>query len=122
MSRDFTYIDDIVESIMRLINKPPIPDQSFDTSNPKTDTSWAPHRIFNIGNSNPNSLSDYITAIEDALGMKAKKELLPMQPGDVPSTFSDCSSLESYISYKPNTSIKDGIESFISWYREFYGI
>ena len=121
MTRDFTYIDDIVESIMRIINKPPISDKSFDTSNPKTDTSWAPHRIFNIGNSNPSSLMDYINAIEDALCIKAKKEFLPMQPGDVPSTFSDCSSLESYINFKPNTSIKDGIMAFTSWYREFYG-
>jgi len=121
MTRDFTYIDDIVESIMRLLKKPPIQDKSFDTSNPNPDTSWAPHRIFNIGNSTPESLIDYIKAIEDNLGIKAKKELLPLQPGDVPSTFSDCTSLESYINYKPNTSIKDGIKKFISWYRKFYG-
>ena len=121
MTRDFTYIDDIVESIMRLLKKPPIQDKYFDTSNPNPDTSWAPHRIFNIGNSTPESLIDYIKAIEDNLGIKAKKELLPLQPGDVPSTFSDCTSLESYINYKPNTSIKDGIKKFISWYRKFYG-
>ena len=121
MTRDFTFIDDIVESIMRIIKKPPTPDKSFDTFNPKTDRSWAPHRIFNIGNSDPNSLTDYINAIEDNLGIKAKKELLPIQPGDVPSTYSDCSSLESFIDFKPNTSIKDGIKEFISWYREYYG-
>lgn len=121
MTRDFTYIDDIVESIIRLIAKPPSSDKDFDTSNPRTDRSWAPHRIFNIGNSNPNSLTDYINAIEDALSIKAKKELLPIQPGDVPATYSDCTSLEELIEYKPNTAIKDGIKEFISWYREFYG-
>ena len=121
MSRDFTYIDDIVESILRLIKKPPYPDQKFDTSNPQADRSWAPHKIFNIGNSNPNSLTDYIKAIEENLKMKAKKEFLPMQPGDVPATYSDCSNLEELIEYKPATSINDGIKAFISWYREFYG-
>ena len=120
MTRDFTYIDDIVESIMRLLNKPPIPDKSFDTSNPNPETSWAPHRIFNIGNSTPESLTDYIKAIENNLGIKANKELLPLQPGDVPATFSDCTSLESFINYKPNTSIEEGIGKFISWYRKFY--
>ena len=120
MTRDFTYVDDIVESIMRLLNKPPIQDKSFDTSNPNPDTSWAPHRIFNIGNSTPESLIDYIKAIEDNLGIKANKELLPLQPGDVPDTFSDCTSLETFINYKPNTSIEDGITKFISWYRKFY--
>ena len=120
MSRDFTYIDDIVESIMRLIKKPPILDKYFDTSNPQPDRSWAPHRIFNIGNSNPNSLIEYLNAIEDTLKIKAKKEFLPIQPGDVPATFSDCTSLENLIDFKPNTSIKDGIKEFVKWYREFY--
>ena len=121
MTRDFTYIDDIVESMARIIKKPPTPNKSFETSNPKTDISWAPNRIFNIGNSNPNSLMDYICAIENAIGITAKKEFLPMQPGDVTSTYSDCSSLESLIDFKPNTSINDGIKAFISWYKEFYG-
>ena len=121
MKRDFTYIDDIIESIIRLIKKPPKPDKSFDTSNPRADISWAPHMIFNIGNSTPESLTDYISAIEDSLGIVAKKMFLPMQPGDVPSTYSDCSNLEKYIDYKPNTSIKDGVEIFVNWYKEFYG-
>ncbi len=120
MTRDFTYVDDIVESIMRIIKRPPQPSKSFDTSNPNPSTSWAPHRIFNIGNSNPEELSDYINAIEDALGIKAKKSYLPMQPGDVPATFADCTNLSNYINYKPSTSIKDGVTSFISWYKEFY--
>ena len=121
MTRDFTYIDDIVESIMRLLKKPPTQDKSLDTSNPNPATSWAPHRIFNIGNSNPESLKDYIKEIENNLGIKAKKELLPIQPGDVPATFSDCTRLESFINYKPNTSIEEGIRKFITWYKEFYG-
>ena len=121
MNRDFTYIDDIAESIARISKKPPKYDNFFDTSNPTSDNSWAPHKIFNIGNSNPESLGDYIKAIEDALGKKAKKVLLPIQPGDVPSTSSDCKKLESYINYKPNTSIKKGVGAFITWYKEFYG-
>ena len=121
MTRDFTFIDDVIESIFRLIKKAPISDKSFDTSNPRTDTSWAPHRIFNIGNSNPESLEDYIKAIEEFLGIKAKKELLPLQPGDVPSTFSDCRNLQEYINYSPKTSIREGIRLFINWYKEFYG-
>ena len=120
MTRDFTYVDDIVESIIRLTTKPPKQDKLFDTLNPRADKSWAPHRIFNIGNSTPESLMDYINAIEESLGIKAKKILLPIQPGDVPSTFSDCSNLEKYINYRPNTSIKDGIKAFISWYKDFY--
>tara|TARA_Y100001978_G_C23493543_1_gene337501 strand:- start:103 stop:699 length:597 start_codon:yes stop_codon:yes gene_type:complete len=120
MERDFTYIDDIIESIIRLIKKPPKPDKSFDTSNPRADISWAPHKIFNIGNSNPESLTDYISAIEDSLGIVAKKIFLPMQPGDVPSTYSDCSSLERYINFKPNTPIKDGVDKFVNWYKNFY--
>ena len=120
MTRDFTYVDDIVESIVRLTKKPPKQDKLFDTLNPRADKSWAPHRIFNIGNSTPESLMDYINAIEESLGIKAKKILLPMQPGDVPSTFSDCTNLEEYINYRPNTSIKDGIEAFINWYKDFY--
>ena len=121
MNRDFTFIDDIVESIIRISKKPPTINPSFDTSNPNSGNSWAPHQIFNIGNSKSESLGDYIKAIEDALGKKAEKIFLPMQPGDVPSTASDCSKLESYIDFKPNTSINKGVSSFISWYKEFYG-
>ena len=121
MKRDFTYIDDIIESIIRLIKKPPKPDKSFDKSNPRADISWAPHKILNIGNSNPESLTDYISAIEDSLGIAAKKMFLPMQPGDVASTYSDCSNLERYINYKPNTNIKDGVDRFVNWYKNFYG-
>ena len=122
MLRDFTYIDDIVESMFRLIAKPATIDKNYNFNFPDPSTSWAPHRIFNIGNSNPSKLMDYINQIESAIGKKAIKEFLPMQPGDVKATFSDTSALEDWISFKPKTSIKDGIEKFIFWYRNFYNV
>ena len=122
MLRDFTYIDDIVESLVRIIYKPPLADISFDTDKPNPATSWAPHRIYNIGNSNPTPLMDYISAIENCIGVKAKKEFLPLQMGDVPATSSDCSELESWIGFKPKTSINQGVEKFILWYKSFYGV
>ncbi len=122
MIRDFTYIDDIIESLIRLMKKPAITDENFDPIKPNPSTSWAPHRIFNIGNSNPTPLLEYITALEDALGVKAKKTFLPMQPGDVPATAADTTSLENWIGFKPNTSVKEGVNHFVSWYRDFYGI
>ncbi len=121
MIRDFTYIDDIVESLIRILNKPASIDNFFDNKNPDPSKSWAPYRVFNIGNSTPTHLIDYIDAIEQELGLKAKKILLPMQMGDVPATESDSSELESWINFKPNTSIKSGIKKFVRWYREFYG-
>ena len=120
MIRDFTYIDDIVESLARLIDKPPKADFSFDKLNPNPSSSWAPYKIFNIGNSAPTKLLDYISAIEEALGIKAKKEYLPIQPGDVDTTSSECKALENWIGFKPNTSVKDGVNKFISWYKTFY--
>ena len=122
MIRDFTYVEDIAESLIRIIFKPATPDELFDTYKPNPATSWAPHRIYNIGNSNPTSLMHYISAIEESLGIKAKKEFLPMQMGDVPSTSSDCSELESWIGFRPKTSVSDGVGKFIEWYRRFYGI
>ena len=122
MIRDFTYVDDIAESLIRIIAKPATPDDSFDTNNPNPSTSWAPHRIFNIGNSNPTKLMDYIQAIEKCIGVKAKKEFFPLQLGDVPSTSSDCTELESWIGFKPQTSVYDGVAKFVEWYRDFYGI
>ncbi len=122
MIRDFTYVDDITESLFRIIFKPAIPENTFDTAKPNPSTSWAPHRIFNIGNSNPTKLMDYIQAIEKCLGVEAKKEFLPLQLGDVPSTYSNCNELESWIGFKPQTSVYDGVAKFVEWYREFYGI
>ena len=122
MIRDFTFIDDISESLFRIIKKPATPDKYFDTNNPNPSKSWAPHRIFNIGNSKPISLMSYINAIEDCLGKKAKKEFLPLQLGDVPSTSSDCSELGSWIGFKPKTTVMEGVEQFVTWYRNFYKI
>ena len=122
MIRDFTYIDDIIESVMKIIKKPSISDKFFNTKSPNPSSSWAPYRVFNIGNSTPTSLLEYIDAIENEIGKKSKRLFLPMQPGDVPETESDTSLLESWIGFKPNTSIKNGVKQFITWYRDFYKI
>ena len=120
MSRDFTYIDDICESLRRLMNKIPILDKDFDKKNPAIHSSWAPHKIFNIGNSNSISLIEFIETIEKELGQKALKNFLPMQPGDVKATLADTSLLENWIDYKPSTTLKDGINKFINWYKSYY--
>ena len=117
MVRDFTYVDDIIESLMRLLEKPPTADPSFDPQSPNPSTSWAPHRVFNIGNSNPTPLMDYIYAVEDALGVTAEKHFLPMQPGDVQATAADTSALEAWVNFKPNTPVKEGVAKFVAWYR-----
>lgn len=122
MIRDFTYIDDIVESIIRLLDKPAMPDLDFDHMSPSPSSSWAPYRIFNVGNSNSVPLMDYIHAIEDAVGAKSVKEFLPMQDGDVIATEADTSQLEAWIGFKPSTSIKEGVAKFVHWYREYYSV
>jgi UDP-glucuronate 4-epimerase len=122
MVRDFTYVDDIIESLVRLLDKPASPDPAFDPAAPDPATSWAPHRVFNIGNSNPTPLMDYIEAIESALGITATKDFLPMQPGDVPATAADTSALEAWTGFKPNTPVQEGVARFVAWYREFYGV
>ncbi len=122
MIRDFTYIDDITEGVFRVIFKPATPEKNFIKSKPDSSKSWAPYRIFNIGNSKPISLKKYISTIEKNLGKKAKKELLPMQPGDVESTSADTKLLEEWIDFKPNTSIEEGINKFINWYKIYYEI
>ncbi len=122
MVRDFTYVDDVIESIFRLIFKKAVPDKSFDPLKPKPMTSWAPYRVFNVGNSQPMSLMKYIQAIENILKIKAKKKYLPLQKGDVPKTFADSYLLEDWIKFKPNTSINYGIKSFIDWYIKYYKV
>jgi len=122
MVRDFTYVDDIVESLLRLLEKPAAVDPTFDPQAPNPSTSWAPHRVFNIGNSNPTPLMDYIEAVEQALGVTAEKQMLPMQPGDVPATAADTSALEAWVQFKPNTPVKEGVARFVAWYRQFYGV
>lgn len=121
MVRDFTYVDDIVESLLRLLEKPAAADPAFDPQAPNPSTSWAPHRVFNIGNSNPTPLMEYIEAVELALGVTAEKQMLPMQTGDVPATAADTSALEAWVQFKPNTPLKEGVARFVAWYRQFYG-
>ena len=122
MVRDFTYIDDIVEGLLRVLDRPAEPDPSFDTAEPDPASSWAPHRVFNIGNSNPTPLLDYIEAIESALGITAEKQFLPMQPGDVPATAADTTALEAWTGFKPNTPVREGVARFVAWYRDYHGV
>ncbi|MFN6133279.1 MAG: NAD-dependent epimerase [Synechococcaceae cyanobacterium] len=122
MVRDFTYIDDIVESLVRVLDKPATGDPNFDPAAPDPAISWAPHRLFNIGNARPTPLSDYIAAIERAVGVKAKLDLQPMQPGDLPATAADIRDLEAWIGFRPNTPVAVGVERFVAWYREFYRV
>jgi len=122
MMRDFTYIDDIVEGIIRVALKPPQSNPDWNGSNPEASSSKAPYKIYNIGNNSPEKLLDFIDAIEETLGKKAIKNFLPLQPGDVPSSHADVSELMRDFNYKPDTSIQEGINKFISWYMKFYRI
>ena len=122
MLRDFTYIDDIVKSVTRIIKVIPQCNKNWDTSNPDAASSCAPYRIYNVGNQNPTKLLDYISAIEDEIGEKALKQMEPMQPGDVYQTFADSSALAEATGFTPNTSLKDGIHKTVTWYRKYYGV
>ena len=119
--RDFTYIDDIVEGVIRIFDRPAPPNPDWSSERPDSATSSAPWRVYNIGNNNPVNLMDYISALEEALGKEAKKEFLPIQPGDVPDTYADVTDLVKEFDYKPNTSVKDGIANFAKWFTEYYG-
>jgi UDP-glucuronate 4-epimerase len=118
--RDFTYIDDIVEGVIRVLDQPATQNLEWSGDQPDSGTSKAPWRVYNIGNNNPVDLMDYIEALEKALGKTAKKELLPLQPGDVPDTYADVKDLFKQFNYKPSTTIEEGITNFIRWYREYY--
>ena len=120
--RDFTYIDDIVEGVIRVLDQPAIPNQTWDSSQPDPGSSSAPWRIYNIGNNSPVELLDYIKAIEDALGIKADMELLPLQPGDVPDTYADVVDLVRDFDYKPSITVNQGIAKFIEWYKNYYNV
>ena len=120
MIRDFTYIDDVIEIIIKLIDKPSKPDANFDFNNPDPSTSWAPSKIFNIGRGNPLNLMDFISLLEENLGKKAIKEFLPIQPGDVEKTAANTNEIIKYINYIPKINVKDGIEKFVLWYKSFY--
>jgi UDP-glucuronate 4-epimerase len=120
MLRDFTYVDDIVESISRLVTKIPEPDKNWNGMTPDPATSFAPYRLFNIGNNSPVQLMRYIEVIEEKLGKKAVKNLLPLQEGDVPETYADVEDLMRVVDFKPSTPIETGIGKFIDWYLEYY--
>ncbi len=119
MSRDFTYIDDIIEGVIRVIDNPPKSNPNWDG---KASESVAPYKVYNIGRGKPVRLMDFIEAIEEILGKEAKKNFLPMQPGDVPSTYADTTALEKELGYSPKVDVKEGMKEFIKWYMEFYKI
>jgi UDP-glucuronate 4-epimerase len=122
MVRDFTYIDDIVEGVMRIIDRPAAPDPAWDPAKPAPATSRAPYRIYNIGNNRPVNLMHFIAVLEGCLGRKALIDLLPMQPGDVPVTAADISALHRATGFSPSTPIEAGIARFVAWYREYYRV
>ena len=121
MKRDFTYIDDIVEGVVRLIDRVSEPDPGWSGEDPDSATSYAPYRLYNIGNNNPVELTKFIAVLENCLGKKAEKNLLPMQPGDVPETFADVNDLAEDVGFKPSTPIEEGIKKFVEWYKGYYG-
>jgi len=122
MKRDFTYIDDIVEGVIRVLDHTATANADWCGLKPDPASSKAPWRVYNIGNSNPVELMDYITAIEDALGMEAEKNFLPMQAGDVPATSADVQALMDDVGFKPNTAVQEGVKRFVNWYRDYYHV
>jgi len=122
MSRDFTYIDDIVEGVIRATDKIAAPNPDWSAENPDPSTSYAPYRVYNIGNNAPVNLLEFIRVIEACLGREARKNFLPMQPGDVASTYADVSQLIDSTGFKPSTTLQEGIAKFVDWYRSYYGV
>jgi len=122
MQRDFTYIDDIIEGAIRVIDRIPEPNPQWSGDTPDPSSSYAPYQLYNIGNNNPVELMRFIETLEDCLGKKAKKNFLPMQSGDVPTTYADVDDLMKDIGFRPATTIENGIWKFVGWYREYYGV
>ena len=120
--RDFTYIDDIVEGVIRVLDRPAPPNPDWDGANPDSGTSQAPWRVYNIGNNSPVELMDYIGALEESLGIEADKEMLPLQDGDVPDTYANVDDLVKEFGYKPDMSVKQGVTNFVKWYKDFYKV
>jgi len=120
--RDFTYIDDIVEGVIRALDKVATPNPAWSSDEPDSATARAPYRLYNIGSNNPVELLRYIELLEESLGMKAERNLLPLQPGDVPDTYANVDSLIEDVNYRPNTPIEVGISRFVEWYRGYYGV
>jgi UDP-glucuronate 4-epimerase len=122
MQRDFTYIDDIIEGVVRVMGRPAISNPRWRANDPDPGSSYAPYKIYNIGNNNPVELLEFIGAIEKALGLKAQKEFLDLQPGDVPATYANVDDLIADVGFKPKTPIATGIRKFVEWYREYYAV
>lgn len=120
-SRSFTYVDDIVEGVIRALDHPPVPSPQWDSAKPDPATSNAPYRLFNIGSSANTPLLRYIEVLEQSLGRKATLEMLPLQAGDVPDTFADCADLETELGYRPKVMVEEGVANFVGWYRGYYG-
>ena len=122
MLRDFTYVDDIVEGVTRIIDNPAQPNLDWSGTQPDPSTSSAPYKIYNIGNNDPVKLMDFITAIENALGKKIQKNMMPLQAGDVPATYANVDDLVQNLDYKPSTPVQKGIDNFVAWYRDFFKV
>jgi UDP-glucuronate 4-epimerase len=122
MRRDFTYVDDIVEGVIRVLDRTATPDEGFDPHAPDPGRSHAPYRVFNIGNNEPVPLMEFIECIEQALGRQADKRMLPMQNGDVPATYADVEALKACVGFAPRTGIREGVARFVAWYRAHYGV
>ncbi len=121
MKRDFTHIDDIVEGVIRVSDNVPVPNQDWNGNKPDSATSYAPYKLYNIGNNNPVELMRFIEVLEDCLDKKANKNFMPIQPGDVPATYADVDDLVNDVGFKPTTTIEDGISNFVEWYKAYYG-
>jgi UDP-glucuronate 4-epimerase len=122
MQRDFTFVDDIVEGVIRVLDRPATANASYDSGLADPATSNVPYRVFNIGNNNPVELLDFIGCIERALGMTAKKNLLPLQDGDVPATYANTDALNEWVGFVPGTSVENGVARFVAWYRAYYSV
>ncbi|MFM6990842.1 MAG: NAD-dependent epimerase [Rhodoferax sp.] len=122
MQRDFTFVDDIVEGVVRVLDRVPAPNPAYDTRLADPATSNAPYRVFNIGNNNPVQLLDFIACIEGALGKKAEKRFLPLQDGDVPATYANTDALNEWVGFVPATPVQEGIDKFVAWYRDYYRV
>jgi len=120
MMRDFTYVDDIVEGVLRVLDRPAASNPAYDAAVPDPATSNVPYRVFNIGNNQPVRLMDYVAALESAIGRVAEKRMLPMQPGDVPATYADTSLLDEWVSFRPATPVTEGVARFVQWYLDYY--
>ncbi len=121
MQRDFTYIDDIIEGVVRVMQRIPRSNPDWSGDNPDSASSYAPYRLYNIGNNSPVELIRFIEVLENVLGKKAERNLLPIQAGDVPATYAEVDDLIKDVGFKPSTSIEDGIRNFVTWYKKYYG-